>query len=298
MFTLAYYLILGSFFTSLTMHYCCVPGCYNNSSTKDVSLHKFPWDTAQKRRWVTAINRKGDKPHTLFTPTLNHRVCSVHFVDGKKTPGSIPSVKTHHLAEATPSRKSRSSMKAAKPLSPRKLSQREKNQKIVQRLYAIGIAMPEVAAHEEVLSSNSQTELNNKYEYVVTPDHTYSSLSIAIVSPTKGNLTKKVNSSRSAVLQLMGSVSKAKSETKLLQSRVTDIDQIITDKDLLNFYTGFRGSSQFKSLMKFLEPDTHDLVYPSQGIAKFRNRLSNENSLLMTLMKYKLASQQEDLAFR
>jgi hypothetical protein len=67
---------------------------------------------------------------------------------------------------------------------------------------------------------------------------------------------------------------------------------------MLNLYTGFRDASQFSSLVEFLKPDAETLIYPSQGVSKFRNRLSVENSLLVTLMKYKLDSPQEDLAYR
>ena len=58
---------------------CCVPGCYSNSK-KDTTLsfHKIPKDEPYRTKWINAIKRKE------FTPGEHHRVCSVHFRNGKK----------------------------------------------------------------------------------------------------------------------------------------------------------------------------------------------------------------------
>lgn len=42
-------------------------------------LHRFPADGDLRRQWVSAVNRQG------FSPTEAARVCSRHFVDGKRT---------------------------------------------------------------------------------------------------------------------------------------------------------------------------------------------------------------------
>ncbi|XP_065904073.1 THAP domain-containing protein 11-like [Dysidea avara] len=58
---------------------CCVPGCYSNSK-KDMtfSFHKIPKDEPYRTKWINAIKRKE------FTPGEHHRMCSVHFRNGKK----------------------------------------------------------------------------------------------------------------------------------------------------------------------------------------------------------------------
>lgn len=90
-----------SFKNSLsTGHHCVVYGCsYNqkkrNAARKELCgthnvlqevcgcnvylLHRFPADADLKRQWVAAVNRKD------FVPSPSSRVCSAHFVDGKRT---------------------------------------------------------------------------------------------------------------------------------------------------------------------------------------------------------------------
>ena len=60
-------------------HTCCVPGCYSNSKKqKKLSFHKFPQDDTLRKKWIGKIKRKD------FVPTEHHRVCSLHFKNGKK----------------------------------------------------------------------------------------------------------------------------------------------------------------------------------------------------------------------
>ena len=90
-----------SFKNSLsTGHHCVVYGCsYNqkkrNAARKELCgthnvlqeecgcnvylLHRFPADADLKRQWVAAVNRK------CFVPSTSSRVCSAHFVDGKRS---------------------------------------------------------------------------------------------------------------------------------------------------------------------------------------------------------------------
>ncbi|CAN7980244.1 unnamed protein product, partial [Ixodes pacificus] len=88
---------------SLGVH-CAVSGCSNNHRKRKnqrqqlcavhqrtscdcgvVKFHRFPKDPVLKRRWLSALNRKD------FTPTEHTRVCSAHFVAGKKTDENIVS---------------------------------------------------------------------------------------------------------------------------------------------------------------------------------------------------------------
>lgn len=80
--------------------HCAAYGCTNNQKKRNAArkqlcgthgvaqeecgcniylLHRFPADPELRRRWVIAINRKG------FAPTASSRVCSQHFVDGKRS---------------------------------------------------------------------------------------------------------------------------------------------------------------------------------------------------------------------
>ena len=75
---------------------CCVPGCFNNSKKHkgQFSFYVFPKDPKLRRKWLLNISRKN------FSPTTGHRVCSAHFVGGKKsyqnsTPTVFPLKKSH-----------------------------------------------------------------------------------------------------------------------------------------------------------------------------------------------------------
>ncbi|XP_057710442.1 THAP domain-containing protein 11 [Corythoichthys intestinalis] len=66
---------------------CCVPGCYSNSHRdRDLRFYTFPKDTALRELWLRNISRAGVSGcFSTFQPTTGHRVCSVHFVGGRKT---------------------------------------------------------------------------------------------------------------------------------------------------------------------------------------------------------------------
>ena len=55
---------------------CCAPGCRtgykSQDSPKDVTLHKFPSQSALLERWLRNIPRD-------FVPSTNSRLCSIHF---------------------------------------------------------------------------------------------------------------------------------------------------------------------------------------------------------------------------
>lgn len=83
-----------------TGQHCAVYGCSNNQKKRNAArkqlcgthnvvqevcgcniylLHRFPADVDLKRQWIAAVNRKD------FFPSSSSRVCSVHFVDGKRS---------------------------------------------------------------------------------------------------------------------------------------------------------------------------------------------------------------------
>ncbi|XP_077570279.1 THAP domain-containing protein 11 [Stigmatopora nigra] len=66
---------------------CCVPGCYSNSHRdRDLRFYTFPKDTALRELWLRNVSRAGVSGcFSTFQPTTGHRVCSVHFVGGRKT---------------------------------------------------------------------------------------------------------------------------------------------------------------------------------------------------------------------
>lgn len=81
-------------------YHCVVFGCSNNFTKRKQNrgkwcdeheklqrecgcnvfvLHAFPTDPDLRRQWTASINREG------FVPNSSSRVCSDHFIDGKRT---------------------------------------------------------------------------------------------------------------------------------------------------------------------------------------------------------------------
>ena len=64
---------------------CCIPGCFSNSKRdKHISFCAFPNGKSKEKqmllkKWICMICRKD------FKPMPGHRVCSEHFVGGKRT---------------------------------------------------------------------------------------------------------------------------------------------------------------------------------------------------------------------
>ncbi|XP_064476219.1 uncharacterized protein LOC135390175 [Ornithodoros turicata] len=83
-----------------TGNHCVIFGCTNNYRKRKMlenevcevhgqqrghcgcklfHLHRFPHDDEERRQWIACVNRKD------FTPSQSSRVCSEHFVDGRRT---------------------------------------------------------------------------------------------------------------------------------------------------------------------------------------------------------------------
>lgn len=311
---------------------CCVPGCYSSSDDKSLRFHRFPENSELRKEWIIAINRKDpNSAYKLFTPTMkSHRVCSRHFLGGTKTDGSVPSIFTdgeHTIIKATP-RRSSSAIEKRKPVEATPTAKRRKSksgrvaqvtvaqttaveppptrqplttQGIIQALYRSGHIIPDIGACEEVHSSEPptltiQTDQPQVCASSKISEHSYSRNIPIPFSPTKYHLKTQLSKTTSSALSMMQSLSSTKAETKALKSRTMDIDTVKKDSSHLNLYTGFKDLSHFNSLVDFLSPDSHHIIYPSGE--RFTNRLSFENSILLTLAKYKLDTPQEDLAFR
>ncbi|XP_028394502.1 uncharacterized protein LOC114518698 [Dendronephthya gigantea] len=73
----------------LWKRYCCIPQCEsNNRRNPELSFHKIPKNPDLKKKWVRLLKRKG-----VRDPSSTHRVCSMHFVGGKKTyTNNIPTI--------------------------------------------------------------------------------------------------------------------------------------------------------------------------------------------------------------
>ncbi|KAK8773392.1 hypothetical protein V5799_012078 [Amblyomma americanum] len=68
-------------------------------SAPEARFHKFPgreYERERRQRWIAAVRRR-NADGSPWVPTRNSRVCSYHFVDGKKSddprkPGYVPTI--------------------------------------------------------------------------------------------------------------------------------------------------------------------------------------------------------------
>jgi len=85
---------------------CCVVGCHRREGDKDITFYRFPSKNSdQKSKWLMAIKRI-NTDGTPWFPTDSSRICSEHFITGKKScecdsPGYIPTIfPTNHKKPA------------------------------------------------------------------------------------------------------------------------------------------------------------------------------------------------------
>ena len=61
-------------------HYCCVPHCHSLNKRDKVSFIRFPKNEELTKQWMLAVGRGPG-----FNITKNTRICSKHFVTGKRS---------------------------------------------------------------------------------------------------------------------------------------------------------------------------------------------------------------------
>ena len=91
-------------------NYCVAVGCSNcqhREGKQGVKFHKFPQNQERRKQWIIKVNRL-QPDGTLWTPQLSYsRLCSEHFVGGKKSndpnsPSHIPTIfPTRHVRSKT-----------------------------------------------------------------------------------------------------------------------------------------------------------------------------------------------------
>ena len=96
---------------------CCVPDCSNNSvRNNELSFYVVPKYLDLREKWLDMLGRRN------FVPSTSRRVCSAHFVGGKKT--YMNNIPTINMPLSVTPRKTKNStvgrMKSA--LVPRKLN--------------------------------------------------------------------------------------------------------------------------------------------------------------------------------
>ena len=92
--------------------FCCAPNCSNRRNRqRNIQFYRIPEEKAVRQKWLQMIRKKG------FQPTENTRLCSEHFLGGKRSmdPASascLPSVFDHSHNKSVKTRITRASRNA------------------------------------------------------------------------------------------------------------------------------------------------------------------------------------------
>lgn len=298
---------------------CCVPGCYNRSvkGNSEITFHRFPENKNLRKQWICNISRKG-QGNKLFTPDTNsHRVCAEHFVGGKKskkhpTPTLFPLKK---LLTATKPRSTRNSSKQrGRPTDSHMPA--NQHEELMQHQYIEPMLCQE---RESLLPDCNRFKIppvDNEVTVVTSKDtlntwtykpgdmvleHSYARCidQRPTETPTKARLSAEKNLLFSDLFSTMKRLHTAQASVKSLKSRTLDISTIKECSETLNLYTGFKKRKHWDALYLFLHPDFASLEFPGGDRHKVpEHTISDENCLLLTILKYRMDTPQADLAFR
>ena len=286
---------------------CCVPGCYNNSiRSTDKKFHRFPQNVPLRRKWTQLINRKAENGKLFQPDSRSHRVCSAHIVNGMKTnENNIPTVfPTKRLLTTSKPRMTNSAARAAEPVfippNPASPELSLEEQQHVD-LVGLGIQTPMYGAEVEIGSFGLPPVPTLGIDDTPMPiplppssKDSYCSSAKQLPTPSKKKLQNTVRLAARDLFTTFKTVSASKAEITRLKSMVLDIDSVLKCKDTLNLYTGFKNKQYFLCLIESLRPDFQIIQFPGGK----KSKLSPPNWILLTLVKYKLDTPQEDLAFR
>ena len=244
---------------------CCVPGCFSNSKKdKALSFYRIPKDKKLRKAWLHKISRKD------FRPTDGHRVCSDHFVGGKKTyMNNIPLVVPRTL-------------KAAQS-KPR------------QTMASLGIR------GELFVDDKPHVEIQERSQECGTDSQTSSYLEEIFFLKRKILDMEACHQNEIDMLQ---------QEIRELKKNRFSIENAKENKEMLHFYTGLPDYDTFEILFNYLGPAVKYLAYFGSNTAGEKinsetyvkrgpkRALSPQQELFIVVSRLRCDLLEKDLAFR
>ncbi|KAH8020791.1 hypothetical protein HPB51_003780 [Rhipicephalus microplus] len=306
---------------------CCVPGCYNNStSDKGLGFYVFPKEQKLRETWIQRINRAGRGGRfSKFTPTTGHRVCGAHFEGGKKTyMNRVPTIF---------------------PLRPQKVERRRPLIRTQPELPNSPTVAPQhdpEVSGSAITSSSSDSE-DTAQQSTLLMDHAYSSQEssydqlakkVACQNNIITELAEKAEAAYAHVEELNCQLKRSQQdhaeakklcdrlqqknrclrlELSCMQKKVKrckaeatqkiDItyEALVEDEKKLRYYTGFTSRKSFDSFWSLLEPDAKKLRFWQMKETENEDRnfiLPLKTQLALVLMRLRLGLDGLDLAYR
>jgi len=117
--------------------FCCAPNCSNRRNRqRNIQFYRIPKDKAVRRKWLQRIRRKG------FEPTESTRLCSQHFLGGKRSmdPANasyLPSLFDHSHAKSVKTRITQTSCNAGSQVDDVPKVKRKSSRARVSQLNAL-----------------------------------------------------------------------------------------------------------------------------------------------------------------
>ena len=263
---------------------CCVPYCFNNSKkNKSLSFYRIPKEKNLRRIWLHKISREN------FKPTDGHRVCSSHFLDGKKTyMNNVPLIVPKTIKPV--------------PAKPR-LTMTSSGQRP-----RMGVLCEEVTRNNQECASEI---LDDAYKESENPEYDEKQCLIQQYETELERLRQKINDME---VQHRKEIDDLQQEIIYLRKenfeRSFTIENAMHKKGMLKFYTGLPDAETFEIVFGYLGPAVNNLVYvgsstaggkiDSEGYTKCgpKRTFSPKQELFIVLARLRCALLEQDLAFR
>ena len=146
---------------------CAVVGCHNRQSKHSlISFYRFPKTKDCRRQWVAFVSRK-NADGTPWKPGSGDRVCSVHFVTGKKSdvpnsPNYVPSIEASNPDTIKESNAAMVCFKRASHRSKLQEKRRRQSERDV-------LALHEATKQKELMLRRCLNAFNNDHAYATQP---------------------------------------------------------------------------------------------------------------------------------
>ncbi len=281
---------------------CCVPGCSsNNKKSPELSFYNFPNGKSKesielRKRWINLISRKD------FSPTIGHRVCSLHFPGGRKTyMNRLPTI-VPKATRPTPT-KPRSTVKV-RNRAP--LLARTKTVPAKRRLFS------------ELDDTENNLPITSNESNIITSPHKENTDPIACLQKQMAKLVATNEQLKDENAQLKNESECQKVVIRDLTIKLEDevkrkqfsIECFKGNDNLIRFYTGLEDYKTFKTLFDSFGPAVNNLVYygtktnserlKSDKVVKRGPKRSStpEQEFFLVLVRLRLGLLEEDLATR
>ncbi|XP_043190912.1 uncharacterized protein LOC122394111 [Amphibalanus amphitrite] len=265
---------------------CAAYGCTSRSGKDKVSFYRFPKDNDRLNAWVRATRRKN------FVPGAGARICSKHFITGapvseKGSPDWVPSVfnfpSSQHASNVgiggvkraeRAQQRSAQKQHASLHLSA---SSGDQDEMCTAEEPVSQVSIEEARAAEALLEMSAATGTR---EVGCNTDGTWGENHKTVVSA----LLDRIHKLEAEVTSL-----KEECEQLLNSKKHNSFETLKENEEEFKFYTGFPSLAMFMWFVRVL--------CLGCDLSKI-SRLSVHNMVLMVLMKLRLGTTNQDLAWR